>query len=63
MPCRGVVWIVYEPIFVKEKVVVEGQDEFGNTIMIDEEQERIADQRCYFEYVNWEDYRLSLIHI
>jgi hypothetical protein len=27
--------------------------------MIDEEQERIADQRCYFEYVNWEDYRES----
>ena len=48
LPGRGVVWIVYEPIFVKEKVSVEGQDEFGNTIIIDEEQERIADQRCYF---------------
>ena len=59
LPGRGVVWVVYEPIFVKEKVSVEGQDEFGNTIMIDEEQERIADQRCYFEYVNWEDYRES----
>ena len=28
-------------------------------IMIDQEEERIADQRCYFEYINWEDYRES----
>ncbi len=59
LPGRGVVWVVYEPIFIKEKASVEGQDDMGNTIMIEEEQERIADQRCYFEYVNWEDYRES----
>ena len=28
-------------------------------VMIDQEEERIADQRCYFEYINWEDYRES----
>ena len=59
LPGRGVVWVVYEPIFVKETIQVESIDEFGNMIMIDQEEERIADQRCYFEYVNWEDYRES----
>ena len=59
LPGRGVVWVVYEPIFVKETIQVESLDEFGNMIMIDQEEERIADQRCYFEYVNWEDYRES----
>jgi len=59
LPGRGVIWVVYEPIFVKETIQVESLDEFGNMIMIDQEEERIADQRCYFEYVNWEDYRES----
>ena len=59
LPGRGVVWVVYEPIFVKEKIQVESLDEFGNMVMIDQEEERIADQRCYFDYVNWEDYRES----
>jgi len=59
LPGRGVVWVVYEPIFVKETIQVESLDEFGNMIMIDQEEERIADQRCYFEYINWEDYRES----
>ena len=59
LPSRGVVWVVYEPIFVKEKIQVESLDEFGNMVMIDQEEERIADQRCYFDYVNWEDYRES----
>ena len=59
LPGRGVIWVVYEPILMKEKIQVESLDEFGNMIMIDQEEERIADQRCYFEYVNWEDYRES----
>ena len=59
LPGRGVVWVVYEPILMKETIKVESTDEFGNMIMIDQEEERIADQRCYFEYVNWEDYRES----
>ena len=59
LPGRGVVWVVYEPILMKETIKVESTDEFGNIIMIDQEEERIADQRCYFEYVNWEDYRES----
>ena len=59
LPGRGVVWVVYEPIFVKEKIQVESLDEFGNMVMIDKEEERIADQRCYFDYINWEDYRES----
>ncbi len=59
LPGRGVVWVVYEPIFVKEKIQVESIDEFGNMVMIDKEEERIADQRCYFDYINWEDYRES----
>ena len=59
LPGRGVIWVVYEPIFVKETIQVESMDEFGNMIMIDQEEERIADQRCYFEYINWEDYRES----
>jgi hypothetical protein len=59
LPGRGVVWVVYEPIIVKETIQVESIDEFGSMVMIDQEQERIADQRCYFEYVNWEDYRES----
>tara|TARA_R110000782_G_scaffold12113_4_gene36624 strand:- start:3096 stop:4841 length:1746 start_codon:yes stop_codon:yes gene_type:complete len=59
LPGRGVIWVVYEPILMKEKIQVESLDEFGNMIMIDQEEERIADQRCYFEYINWEDYRES----
>jgi hypothetical protein len=59
LPGRGVVWVIYEPIFVKETVKVESADEFGNMVMIDQEEERIADQRCYFQYINWEDYRES----
>ena len=59
LPGRGVIWVVYEPILMKEKIQVESLDEFGNMIMIDQGEERIADQRCYFEYVNWEDYRES----
>jgi len=59
LPGRGVVWVVYEPIFVKETVQMESIDADGNMVMIDKEEERIADQRCYFQYVNWEDYRES----
>jgi len=59
LPGRGVVWVVYEPILITETIQLESIDETGNLITIDQEEERIADQRCYFEYVNWEDYRES----
>ncbi len=59
LPGRGVVWVVYEPVFVTESIQVDSVDELGNAMQIQDEQERIADQRCYFEYVNWEDYRES----
>jgi hypothetical protein len=59
LPGRGVVWVVYEPVFVTESIQVDSVDELGNAMQIQDEQERIADQRCFFEYVNWEDYRES----
>ena len=57
LPGRGVVWVVYEPVFVKEIVEMEQINEFGETIIIEVEEERVAEQRCYFDYVHWEDYR------
>ena len=58
LPGRGVVWVVYEPIIVKEKTKIEinGQDV---EILEEEEVERLGDQRCRFEYVHWQDYRES----
>ena len=57
LPGRGVVWVVYDPVFVKETVEMEQINEFGETIIIEVEEERVAEQRCYFDYVHWEDYR------
>ena len=33
LPGRGVVWVVYEPILMKETIKVESTDEFGNIII------------------------------
>jgi|TARA_Y100000310_G_scaffold321115_1_gene378348 hypothetical protein len=58
LPGRGVVWVVYEPIIVKEKVKLEIKDD-DIDIVEEEEIERLGDQRCRFEYVHWQDYRES----
>ena len=57
LPGRGVVWVVYDPVFVKEMVEIEQINEFGERVIIEIEEERVAEQRCYFDYVHWEDYR------
>ncbi len=57
LPGRGVVWVVYDPVFVKETVQTEAINEFGEVVITEVEEERVAEQRCYFEYVHWEDYR------
>jgi hypothetical protein len=60
LPGRGVVWVVYEPILITEKVTVELKDKDNETIeKVTDEIERVGDQRCRFEYVHWEDYRES----
>tara|TARA_R100000306_G_scaffold48878_1_gene46177 strand:+ start:1778 stop:3709 length:1932 start_codon:yes stop_codon:yes gene_type:complete len=61
LPGRGVVWVVYEPVLVTEKVTVTVEDADGEEIaqQSEEEVERLGDQRCRFEYVHWEDYRES----
>jgi hypothetical protein len=56
LPGRGVVWVVYEPILVKEKITATMEGD-ATTIVAEEEVERIGDQRCRLEYVHWEDYR------
>ena len=59
---RGVCWVVYEPIIVKDTVettstILDG-DELVETT--DKEViERLGDQRCRIDYVNWQDYRES----
>ena len=58
LPGRGVVWVVYEPIIVKEKIKVEIKNADVD-IVEEEEIERLGDQRCRFEYVHWQDYRES----
>jgi hypothetical protein len=58
LPGRGVVWVVYEPIIVKEKTKIEIKGEDVD-ILEEEEIERLGDQRCRFEYVHWQDYRES----
>ena len=58
LPGRGVVWVVYEPIIVKEKTKIEIKGEDVD-ILEEEEVERLGDQRCRFEYVHWQDYRES----
>ena len=58
LPGRGVVWVVYEPIIVKEKTKIEIKGE-GVDLVEEEEVERLGDQRCRFEYVHWQDYRES----
>ena len=58
LPGRGVVWVVYEPIIVKEKTKIEIKGE-DVQILEEEEIERLGDQRCRFEYVHWQDYRES----
>jgi len=58
LPGRGVVWVVYEPIIVKEKTKIEIKGE-DVEILEEEEIERLGDQRCRFEYVHWQDYRES----
>jgi hypothetical protein len=58
LPGRGVVWVVYEPIIIKEKVKIEVKD--GDIDIVEEEEvEHVGDQRCRFEYVHWQDYRES----
>ena len=57
LPGRGVVWVVYDPVFVKETVQMEQINEMGERVIIEVEEERVAEQRCYFDYVHWEDYR------
>ena len=58
LPGRGVIWVVYEPIIIKEKIKVEVKDD-DIDIVEEEEIERLGDQRCRFEYVHWQDYRES----
>jgi len=58
LPGRGVVWVVYEPIIVKEKIKIEVKDDDVNVVE-EEEIERLGDQRCRLEYVHWQDYRES----
>ena len=58
LPGRGVVWVVYEPIIVKETIKIEVEGE-GIAIKEEEEIERLGDQRCRFEYIHWQDYRES----
>ncbi len=58
LPGRGVVWVVYEPIIIKEKIKIEVKDD-DMDIVEEEEIERLGDQRCRFEYVHWQDYRES----
>ena len=58
LPGRGVVWVVYDPIIVKEKTKIEIKGE-GVDLVEEEEVERLGDQRCRFEYVHWQDYRES----
>ena len=58
LPGRGVVWVVYEPIIIKEKTKIEIKGE-DVQILEEEEIERLGDQRCRFEYVHWQDYRES----
>ena len=58
LPGRGVVWVVYEPIIVKEKTKIEIKGEDVD-ILEEEEIERLGDQRCRFDYVHWQDYRES----
>ena len=57
LPGRGVVWVVYDPVFIKETIQTETLNEFGEVTITEVEEERVAEQRCYFEYVHWEDYR------
>ena len=57
LPGRGVVWVVYDPVFVKETVQMEQINEMGERGIIEVEEERVAEQRCYFDQVHWEDYR------
>ena len=58
LPGRGVVWVVYEPVIIKEKIKIEVD---GEDVALDEveEIEPLGDQRCRFEYVHWQDYRES----
>ena len=58
LPGRGVVWVVYEPIIVKEKIKIEIKNDDVD-IVEEEEIERLGDQRCRLEYVHWQDYRES----
>ena len=53
LPGRGVVWVVKEDIMID----VPTYDEFG--FPTGETVEEIGDQRVFFEYVHWEDYRES----
>ena len=53
LPGRGVVWVVKEDIMIDVPVT----DDFG--FPTDETVEEIGDQRVFFEYVHWEDYRES----
>ncbi len=60
LPGRGVVWVVYEPVIVTEKISVQVKDQDNKTIdEAKEEIEILGDQKCRFEYVHWEDYRES----
>jgi hypothetical protein len=58
LPGRGVVWVVYEPVIIREKTKIQVKGD-GVNITEEEEVERLGDQRCRFEYVHWQDYRES----
>ena len=53
LPGRGTVWVVKEDVTIDVPIVDELGFETGETV------EEIGDQRVFFEYVHWEDYRES----
>ena len=45
LPGRGVVWVVYEPVIVKEKIKIKIEGVPGVDVVAEEEIERLGDQR------------------
>ena len=44
----------YEGMFVEfTNITVESINEFGEIVITEIEEERVAEQRCFFEYVHW----------
>lgn len=66
LPGRGVIWVEYERVEVEvERLapVMDGDvmrvDEFGVPVVEPVMETETGDQRCWFEYLHWEDYRES----